>query len=561
MQSKPNESTNSEALYSSLFDCIGKNKTIHTLVSQVECNQSIKIQELLKAIQDDNPNADIFNDEDCPLYLLSLIKNKQLDFHQGMSIYIYLISLQQFTPNLHLKPCDVEFESQRDLQITKLMNKNDLTEDGEYYLKRVAKSLQYFSNEDCYEELTEFVSKLEPSERWILKIAFSQKVSVFANNTKSQVSKTGFDAMLFTISTSNGAPFFQFKNDTILNPLDRDRNAILYFPSQSIIQFCLNKLSNNPLTPTFVFGATGLHTLNNYHRNNKHPILLYSNAVKSNITSAHNYTCGPLGGIFHDLIHTHWGNLLPFHFRTHIYKFLIPNFTIIRDMALQNNNHQVSEYTSKLMLTLGDFDLQSLISPKEKKICQFYIQKALALSHPNHLYTNSQKLGKRQYDFLLFQMEKLKFQQTNWSLEQINLWNELMDRISSKVNDRRTEKLYPSNTFFKAPVITYSQAILKLAQNALNPKELTFSANHESIDWDFWLNIVNTSSTSEELWSNANTKKSELLYLITQCNLTFFHPYLPMTDDYKSVFKAFLEENRVLYENKETNPNHSLMNS
>jgi hypothetical protein len=393
--------------YLSLFDCIKNNKTMPALLNQIENdeNKQAKIRSLLVAIQEGDSEAQIFSDKDCHLYLLLLLKNEQIEFYQGMTVYIYLISLQQFTDKLPLKDCDSEYAIPRDFSVIKLMEKEVLTEEGAYYLKQLSENIKEYTKTDCFDELTSLVASLPPSELWVSKIAVGLTPE-FLNKYIEQSTRTisvnvGFDFMVYRVLKS--VPYFIVNHASVLNEYENLRSSQLYFPSLSIIQFCLKKISDYPLTPTFLFGATGLKKLEQLHKQNKHPILLYSNAVKSNVNSAHDFPCGPLGTILHDMYHLFWGSLLPLSFRAQIYEFLIPNLTSIFEMAKLHDNIQSSKVAESLIETLGDFDLLTITHKPEKTRENFYFRKCLDASCRMG-YAGFSSIGAREYDFLLFQM-------------------------------------------------------------------------------------------------------------------------------------------------------------
>lgn len=52
---------------------------------------------LLEAIKTGDTHHSIFDDSNCYLYLLSLIKNNEISFEIGMTTYVYLLALMQYT--------------------------------------------------------------------------------------------------------------------------------------------------------------------------------------------------------------------------------------------------------------------------------------------------------------------------------------------------------------------------------------------------------------------------------------------------------------------------------
>src|SRR5262249_688534 len=62
-----------------------------------------KAKELLTAIQKGDHAAAIFDDPECYLYLLFLIRENHIPFYQGMAVYLYIMILMQFTARQKLK--------------------------------------------------------------------------------------------------------------------------------------------------------------------------------------------------------------------------------------------------------------------------------------------------------------------------------------------------------------------------------------------------------------------------------------------------------------------------
>ncbi|ASQ47296.1 hypothetical protein [Legionella clemsonensis] len=82
--------------FNELMQFISKNKTINNFVNQVNAHDT-NAQALYNAIETGDFAAEIFSHPECSLYLLYLIKAGKIDFDTGITVYVYLMVLMQFT--------------------------------------------------------------------------------------------------------------------------------------------------------------------------------------------------------------------------------------------------------------------------------------------------------------------------------------------------------------------------------------------------------------------------------------------------------------------------------
>lgn len=540
--------SNAAESFNQLFSCIRKNTVILSFLETIkeDSEKQEKVANLSIAIQEGDPNNAIFDDENCYLYLLYLIKNTPIKFHYGMTIYQYIIHLQQFTSRQNLAEPDLKYKSLRDLTVGKLVDNSTLTDDGIYFLRKVTDKLKEYIDYDCYDELVNYVKTLPPSEQWLTKIPHNADVFPSYNKYLSSgenglvldpawesPAAIGYDAIVARSMIFPTVPYFQMRR------LHNSKLHVLLVPSVSIMYFCYKKVAPMFVEPQFLFGATGFDKLHILHSNNKHPVLIYARDVKSNVNKAHNYFCGPAGVTFHDLVHTFWCNLLPFDFKNLIYQFLIPHTREISEIAKKHDDTLTADTINALINEWGDFDLLAkALLPIEQR-CSKYIESGF--HHPKSIkYGGLQKIGERQNDAILFHMQYLLLQQGQWSKDEINVWEQCISILIKETDHARIEhhsslhKIVPDNIF--------SEAIITLAKNAIAPKSLNQTyCKDKAIEWEAWLKIINSTIDSESIWYFANERLKELLILITEYNLVFFHPYLPMTETKRTEFKLFLE--------------------
>ena len=327
------EPINNHGLFQQLFTHIKKNTAIPDFLASIETDQQKKqkTNELYLAIKAGDHAASIFDDPDCYLYLLYLIKDNQIPFWHGMTVYFYLMTLMQFTPRQKLKAEDI-----RDINVGFLSNDGVLTANGEKLLKSICERLS--GGMSLYPELKAFVLTLPPSEQWVVKIP-----------SKSNDFDFLIDGITDYICSS---PFL------LTERMEHDPSLrATLVPSFSIIQFCLRKTSPTPVEMQVGFGSVSSKTLNTMHQENKHPLPIYAPAVKSNMTKAHDRNCGCVGAFLHDLVHVYFGSLLSPSFREKIYDLYIPCLE-----KLKKSEADLIEPIDAIIWHLGDFDLLDILS-------------------------------------------------------------------------------------------------------------------------------------------------------------------------------------------------------
>lgn len=101
--------------FEQLFQFIQKNKVIRASLASLT-SENVEIDKLLEAILIGDSQAEIFSHPDCYLYLLYLMQNQRISLDQGVSVYLYLLCLMQFTNKQPLKTDDHELNFLADLK-------------------------------------------------------------------------------------------------------------------------------------------------------------------------------------------------------------------------------------------------------------------------------------------------------------------------------------------------------------------------------------------------------------------------------------------------------------
>src|ERR1700730_18342916 len=118
-----------EQSFDNLFLYIDRNKIIKALLDKIT-PENLQVEQLLVAINTGDAHANIWNDPECHIYLLYLIKQKKIPFAQGMTVYTYLMALMQFTDKQPLKATDNDVKSMREITVEPLAIHQQITRIG-----------------------------------------------------------------------------------------------------------------------------------------------------------------------------------------------------------------------------------------------------------------------------------------------------------------------------------------------------------------------------------------------------------------------------------------------
>lgn len=359
--------------YESLFQFIKKNKALKSKIDEVSVDNK-KVVSLLKAIKEGNSNDQIFGDPDCDVFLLYLIKTKQIPFDQGMTLYTYLMGLMSFnhpdlkvTPSLITQPLSYSdsdstmgdglatYEKMKvPFFAEPLMIDEKLSSIGAEYVNKIIGELKQLHVDVNQDELVAFIRKLPPSEKWLLKCD-TCKIGDFATDYDHLINA------LFPFSSMPSLPIAYFKAQP-------DGNAVDYYvPSVTLMKYLFQKMCpDKPLLPFYGFGTVGEDTvLTKLHAQNRHFIQLYSKYVKTNYIKAHTLTAGPYGVLVHDLYHATVGNLLSYNTRQQ-FIHIFENLKVI----VQKNemkDEAIIKLISALQHQCSDYDFRDLKQYKDPK--------------------------------------------------------------------------------------------------------------------------------------------------------------------------------------------------
>jgi hypothetical protein len=500
---------------------IKKNTAIPNFIAKVAHDDINQIQ-LQQAIINGNDTANIFMHPDCSLYLIYLLKNEKIPFWSGITTYVYLMSLMQFTP---LQPLLYEHEKLkkiRGLSVEKLAINNQITFVGQKYLTALITNLakqQYHLDPHALEI---FVKTLQGVEQWLVMI------DLFSN--------TWFDDYkdLTSILISN-TPFV-----ARLEHLGREVYCV---PSSTMINYILTKITDQPMQMMPIFGAINEDTLAELHAQNFHPMAIYSPFVKSNIVSVHYRSCGPFTIWLHDLGHMYWANMLTRKEREVIVTRFIPEVkTLIAAANLISSDFKnpVIVSLNKVIQAAVDYDLTDIHGyiHSDNRLAEYLAKKFGSVA--DHLYpkmlNHKEKIGgiKEDYIYLLIQQ---RYYHPDLSVADKKLWFEILLKINEK-----TGGLYRDEAIINA--------LINIAKKTVGVKPVLMEKTTK-INWQFLLDLFTHTDHEYFLWQQIkNAYHDEYLALINQHNIIFFPPLLKFTQEDRQQFCEYFKKQIVREEKK-----------
>ncbi len=386
----------SQRPFDELFQFIKKNTVIPNFLSNLSSDHP-KAQTLLTAIQSGDANAKIFQDPDCYLYLLYLMKTEpeQDFFWQCITVYVYLMARMQFSEPQAMNQENEKTRFVPDATIDVMVRQNQFTNEGEkfiVFLQQQFKDLNYSLDPS---ELKKFILTLPPVEQWLIKIpyVYSWSVHNFQNN-----------ASLLEVVLAN-IPFCRYV-------FDPNGKGLFWLPSFSVINYLLQKISDKPIRMVPILGSINIGTLRKMHEQGKHPVALSALHVKSNVTNVHGRRCGFFHAILHDLFHTIGGSMLLPSEREMLFNCFIPTLESLFKIAEQHNDKELMDKIKKTIEKAVDFNLSNVSEFCGDDRLILYCSRAFGNNNAESLYpfgkVEFEKIGASVEDrfyFLLLKMQ------------------------------------------------------------------------------------------------------------------------------------------------------------
>ncbi len=294
-----------------------------------------RILHMEKKIKEANLNDSIFDDLNCPMYLLYLFENNKISKHEYLFVEILTLAKMQYT------------------------------EEGKKWLKEKDKIHCSKNTEITLIQLNEIIDKI------IAKV----KYSFFDLHPYLQFNEKKFKNGLIKLNVLDKTiikikiPSGKFNdNEGFINyaikytQLSLSDDEFYYIYSPGLIDYILESCINDyPIKMAPIFGNINEHTLFTMRQNGFHPINLYSNKIEANPESVHKYKVGVLSVALHDLIfHLSKSNLMNKNDYDFTYKVFIP--TLGKSSRFTSLSHSNSALTR-----LIDFNLTELHHNSYKK--------------------------------------------------------------------------------------------------------------------------------------------------------------------------------------------------
>ncbi|MES2216945.1 MAG: hypothetical protein V4501_00895 [Pseudomonadota bacterium] len=523
--------TNQQTLFGGLFQFIKKNKAIPKHLAAIK-TQDPKVQNLLAAINLGNSQHEIYSDPKCYLYLLHLIQNELIPFYQGMGIYNYLLALMQFSDKQPLKPEDQDVKYFRPelpaVGVANIFNGQQLTLEGENYLKTVHSQLTSQWRDFSYDELVLFVKKLAPSEQWLIKIP----VKIFPPDHY----ENPCDRMACTMKLN--LPFIESEEENEIR--------ILKIPSYSLINFFLKQVCKQPMEIQCCFGIPSDESSYAMHLENKHPVSYYAFDVKRNLYAADNWRCGPFIVWLHDIGHVFWASLLSKQQRDSVLLDYVPQLKQLKAEIQGYNDEEAVNEIQKFINKANEFDLTSitLFTSQRDKFLKYIsgilgprgIREGWGYFYPPDGSLRDNKVGTCVQDRIYFMLLKKMYEAEKISKKREGIWEILIRQIDG-YNSEEQRRLD----------VTFCLCQLTATREY-------YPAPRGVIDWTAWENLLTLidkqcvsadteTVKSQKLWEQiiaSDQRHDEFLIIIESFGINFFHPYLPMTEELLINFKKLI---------------------
>ena len=345
-----------ELLINGLRQYVSKNTKIPEFILKIEENFSeheLALSALQTAIENGDYNADVFEHEHCLRYLLYLIESDKLPYWQGMTVYLYVTALAQFTNKQRLKDSDQNFKSVNQVNVFPLIHNGQLTIHGKAYLERIIVNFYLMEISLDKNELVKFILELPPFEQNVLNISYDR-------NAREDDEADAVDRTI-AIMVSN-VLYFQ---DDALNYCN--------LPSMSMINYLHKKMSSKPLQMKPIFGGISLEELKRLHGMDQHPVAIYHPDVKSNVLDVHERRCGPFPALLHDIGHVFLANMLSEEERNILYQDLIP---LIERVMSECKSEKVRDMLNEVHYRLNDYNLTHInfYKNKDRRFCSHVIR-------------------------------------------------------------------------------------------------------------------------------------------------------------------------------------------
>ncbi len=408
----------------SLYSFISKNTYIPNFLTKKIKKNNKNVTALFDAINQGDASAAIFSHPKCYLYLLYLINQKTISFQTGMTVYVYLLALMQFSDQQPVADGDEEIKKPRSIEMRKLVKNHQLSEEGKNYLQELCVGLKNIGIHLDYKKICKYALSLkEPSAQWLLRVQYQHHSDELADYDKLT------RIVLFNI------PIFT-------SQVEPSGYGYYHIPSASIINYIFKSIFKDPILGINTFGSVGLNTLREMHYHGLHPVALYALHVKSNPKTADGFRCGPLVMWLHDIEHLFFGSIFTKKERKILWNRYIPILDKMKQHAIDNNHPQLAERMQMVINLACDFDLAPIpdFLDVENRLME-YVCRTFRRDGSTYLYRTGNnpnaELGQHIEDHVYFTLHQFYYSDTLLNKEEREFLQKLLVQLRTRTQEHR----------------------------------------------------------------------------------------------------------------------------
>lgn len=357
--------------YEGLFQFITKNTELPRAIEKAGMDET-KNSLLLEAIDKCDFSSPAMLQKDAYLHLFYLIKTEQLDFWQGMNIYMYMLAISEYTHHGPIR--GIEYNNCKDMTVTMkpLLNENtDLTDDGKDYLITLNNFLSQQKIASIQKnQFIQLLKSLPRSDTFIMCMSFAL----------NEYSPNVVDLLRFMhkLSRENNQILNQFGSIVASeNPVNAESILSSTLPALGLIQKIAAFLPGFT-SPLPCFGRVSSATLLHMHSQQLHPLSLFCPLVSSNLTVAHEIIMDKTALFIHDLEHCNWMSYFSDTAIRKIYRGIIPALSRLAEIAPE----PINQHIKNIILAINDFDLSEIHLNMNTDILKEYMDKISNIRPP-----------------------------------------------------------------------------------------------------------------------------------------------------------------------------------
>ncbi len=494
---------------------------------RIESKSHPEDAKLLQTLQTVIQNADyqnsIYADENFDLYLLYLIEHKKIPFWQGITQYTYWLLLIEFVDSKqnYFARRPKNPETVKVVSLDTVMEGDAATYAMLIYHDFSSKLKENKFDQLPYEKFQAIINSLPVSDRVAFQVDISAEYSVDEYSREIQIKEIMRDAINYStivrLVSNNPAGF------------------VVLVPSIALTQAIYAELAPFPIQMKPIMGVVGLEVLREqFHKVHLHPLALCSPRVKHNLLNPHNVVPSALFPWIHDTSHAFVGSIMDASMRDVLHGAIIPWF---KTGVLEACRVPVE----KVALICDEMADMNFASAQLDRTAEPFNQ---LIKYISSIYDNVDL--KPLYFLYVNQMSADRFNKLGEGNLSKDAYLYFLGKEKQRLQSLAPESLEAQffSSWYQTVYAEFSQIkervpILK-AIEALN-NGLTFNPHrHFEVDHFECADILaaltlyldvpaeSTALAEEKLWGGFQYCQKTLLMLMTDANLKYFHPHLPM---------------------------------